>query len=103
MGRLRSPLAQFIVHALMVRDALARSRGKQEGSKMPPRSKLRSFDRSKMSLELQRAVAKAEECAKLAGSATNAEDRAYYQRMHRKWVGITEGWRTIAGIDKTQR
>jgi hypothetical protein len=70
---------------------------------MPPRSKLRSFNRSKMSLELQRALAKAEECAKLAGSANNAEDRAYYERMHRKWVGITEGWRTIAGIDKTQR
>jgi hypothetical protein len=50
--------------------------------------------------EIQQALAKAEECARKAALAKTAEDRDYYDRMHRKWLGIADGWRVIDGIDK---
>ena len=53
--------------------------------------------------QLQQALAKTEAYMKLAASAQKAEDRAYYERMYRKWLGIADGWRMIANIDKTQR
>jgi hypothetical protein len=50
--------------------------------------------------EVKQALAKAEECAKLAASAKSFKDRDYYERMQRKWFGIAEGWRVIDEIDK---
>jgi hypothetical protein len=47
------------------------------------------------------ALAKAKECAKLAAAAITKKDRDYYERMHRKWLGVAEGWRVITEIDKT--
>jgi hypothetical protein len=51
--------------------------------------------------EVKQALAKAEECAKRAAAAKTKKDRDYYERMHRKWLGIAEGWRVITEIDKT--
>jgi hypothetical protein len=51
--------------------------------------------------EVKQALAKAEECAKLAASAKSFRDRDYYERMRRKWLGIADGWRVIAEVDKT--
>jgi hypothetical protein len=50
--------------------------------------------------EVKQALAKAEECAKKAALAKTPKDRAYYERMHRKWLGIAEGWRVIVEVDK---
>jgi hypothetical protein len=50
--------------------------------------------------EVQQAMAKAEEYARKAALSKTAEDRDYYDRMYRKWLGIAEGWRVIDGIDK---
>jgi hypothetical protein len=51
-------------------------------------------------LEIKQALAKAEECARLAASAKTFKDRVYYERMHRKWLGLAEGWRVIVEVDK---
>jgi hypothetical protein len=51
-----------------------------------------------MSEEAQLAVAKVEENAKLAAQARTNEDREYYERMRRKWLGIADGWRVIDEI-----
>jgi hypothetical protein len=48
--------------------------------------------------EVKQALAKAEECAKKAALAKTAKDREYYDRMHRKWLGIADGWRLIDEI-----
>ncbi len=40
-------------------------------------------------------MAKAEENATRARSAKTAQDREYYERMSRKWLGIAEDWRVI--------
>jgi hypothetical protein len=58
------------------------------------------FDRLNDTLEVKRALAKAEECAKLAALAKTAKDRDYYDRMRRKWLGIADGWRVIDEIDE---
>jgi hypothetical protein len=50
--------------------------------------------------EIKQALAKAEECARKAALSKTAKDRDYYDRMHRKWLGIADGWRVIDGIDK---
>jgi hypothetical protein len=50
--------------------------------------------------EIKQALAKAEEFARKAALAKTAKDRDYYDRMHRKWLGIADGWRVIDGIDK---
>ena len=50
--------------------------------------------------EVKQALAKAEECARLAASAKTFKDRDYYERMHRKWLGLADGWRVIDGIAK---
>jgi hypothetical protein len=41
--------------------------------------------------EVKQALAKAEECAKKAALAKTPKDRAYYERMQRKWLGIADG------------
>jgi hypothetical protein len=51
--------------------------------------------------EVKQALAKAEECAKKAALAKIKEDKDYYERMRRKWLGIAEGWRVIDDIGKT--
>jgi hypothetical protein len=51
-------------------------------------------------LEVKQALAKAEECAEKAALAKTAEDRNYYDRMRRKWLGIAEGWRVIDEVDQ---
>jgi hypothetical protein len=50
--------------------------------------------------EIKQALAKAEECARKAALAKTAKDRDYYDRMHRKWLGIADRWRVIDEIDK---
>jgi hypothetical protein len=45
--------------------------------------------------EVKQAVAKAEENATRGRSAKTAQDREYYERMSRKWLGIAEDWRVI--------
>jgi hypothetical protein len=50
--------------------------------------------------EVKQALAMAEECAKKAALAKTPKDRAYYERMQRKWLGIAEGWRVIVQVDK---
>jgi 3-methyladenine DNA glycosylase AlkD len=50
--------------------------------------------------EVKQALAKAEECARLAASAKTLKDRDYYDRMCRKWLGIADGWRVIDELDK---
>jgi hypothetical protein len=51
--------------------------------------------------EVKRALVKAEECAKQAALAKTAKDRDYYERMRRKWLGIANGWRVIAEVNKS--
>jgi hypothetical protein len=50
--------------------------------------------------EVKQALAKAEECARKAAIAKTAKDRDYYNRMHRKWLGLADGWRVIDEVDK---
>jgi hypothetical protein len=50
--------------------------------------------------EVEQALAKAEECAKLAASAKTPKVRDYYERMRREWLGVANGWRVIDQIDK---
>ena len=52
--------------------------------------------------EVVQALAKAEEYARLAVSAKTAKDRNYYERLRRKWLGLAEGWRFIAEIDRSR-
>jgi hypothetical protein len=49
--------------------------------------------------ELRDAIAKIQEYRALAVQATNAKERAYYERMSLKWQGIADGWRTILEVD----
>ena len=49
--------------------------------------------------EVEQAMAKASDYATLAGLTQAADKRDYYLRMERKWLGIAEGWRVIAGVD----
>jgi hypothetical protein len=50
--------------------------------------------------EVLEALAKAEECAQKAAIAKTKEERNYYERMRRKWLGIADGWRVIDEVDK---
>jgi hypothetical protein len=52
--------------------------------------------------EVVEALAKVEEYAKLAAGAETDKDRLFYERMRQKWLGIADGWRVIADIDKTR-
>jgi hypothetical protein len=52
--------------------------------------------------EVKQALGKAHEYAKLAAEAVDPRKREYFLRMERKWLGIADGWRVIAGVDKTQ-
>jgi hypothetical protein len=52
--------------------------------------------------EVIQALAKAEEYARLADSAKNANDRNDYERLRRKWLGIADGWRVITEIDASR-
>jgi hypothetical protein len=53
-------------------------------------------------LEVIQALAKAEEYARLAESAKNANDRNDYERLRRKWLGIADGWRVITEFDASR-
>jgi hypothetical protein len=53
-------------------------------------------------MALQQALDKADHYLALAASAKNSEDRAYNERMHRKWLGLANGWRMINNVDKKQ-
>jgi hypothetical protein len=50
--------------------------------------------------EVKQALAKAEENVARARSAKTAQDREYYERMSRTWLGIAHAWRVIADVDK---
>jgi len=50
--------------------------------------------------EVRQALAKAEQNAAHARSSRTREDRDYYERMSRKWLGIAKGWRVIADVGK---
>ena len=52
--------------------------------------------------EVGEAMAKAQEYANLAALAKTAKDRNYYERLRRKWLGLAEGWRFIAEIDRSR-
>ena len=60
----------------------------------------RSYVPGPMSEQVKQAVAKAEENAKLAAQSKIENDRDYYERMQRKWLGIAEGWRFIDEVDQ---
>jgi hypothetical protein len=60
----------------------------------------KSHTRGSMSDQLKQAIVKAQENAKLAAKAKTEKDRNYYDRMHRKWMGIADGWRVIDEIDQ---
>jgi len=49
--------------------------------------------------EVRQALTKAEEYAGLASSAPSPDERAYYDRMSRKWLGIADGWRVITEFE----
>jgi hypothetical protein len=51
--------------------------------------------------EVKQALGKAQEYAKLAAEALDPRKREYFLRMERKWLGIADGWRVIANVDKT--
>jgi hypothetical protein len=51
--------------------------------------------------EVKQALAKGEENAARARSAKTAQDREYYERMSRTWLGIAHAWRVIADVDRT--
>ena len=48
--------------------------------------------------ELRDAVAKAKEFAALAEAENNPKQKAFYDRMSRKWQGIADGYRFIVEI-----
>jgi len=48
--------------------------------------------------EIEKALSKAAEYEKMAAAAKSKADRDRYERMHRKWLGIAEGWRFINDI-----
>ena len=48
--------------------------------------------------EVRDAVAKAKEFAALAEAENNAKQKAFYERMSRKWQGIADGYRFIVEI-----
>lgn len=52
--------------------------------------------------EVKQALTKAQEYGKLAAEAVEPRKREYFLRMERKWLGIADGWRVIASVDKTQ-
>ena len=45
--------------------------------------------------EVKEAMSKAAEYERLASSAKTNEERDYYDRMHRNWLGLANGWRFI--------
>jgi hypothetical protein len=51
--------------------------------------------------EVKHAFAKAEQYAARAVSAKDSQERERCERMRRKWLGIADGWRVIAEVDKT--
>jgi len=51
--------------------------------------------------EVKQALAKAEEYAARAAFAKDSQERERCERMRRKWLGIADGWRVIAEVDKT--
>ncbi len=51
--------------------------------------------------EVKQALAKAEEYAARAVSVKDSQERERCERMRRKWLGIADGWRVIAEVDKT--
>jgi hypothetical protein len=48
--------------------------------------------------EVVEAMTKAAEYEALASSAKTKEDRDHYEKMQRKWLGVADGWRFIAGV-----
>ena len=50
--------------------------------------------------ELEAALAKVEEHSQAMATAKNSDERAWHDRMRRKWMGLAEGWRMISEIDK---
>jgi hypothetical protein len=53
-----------------------------------------------VSPEVLEALSKAEEYAQLAASASTEKERAFYERMRGKWLGIADGWKVIDSVDK---
>jgi hypothetical protein len=58
--------------------------------------------RSSEAPEVIQALAKADEYARLAESAKNANERNDYELLRRKWLGIADGWRVITEIDASR-
>jgi hypothetical protein len=50
--------------------------------------------------EVAQALQKAQEYADKAAAAKTPKQRAEYERLWRKWVGIADGWRVIVEVDK---
>jgi hypothetical protein len=48
--------------------------------------------------DVTQALAKAEYNAARARSAKTDQDREYYERMGRTWLGIAQAWRVIADV-----
>jgi hypothetical protein len=53
-----------------------------------------------VSPEVFEALSKAEEYARLAASAPTSRERAFYERMRGKWLGIADGWKFIDSVGK---
>jgi hypothetical protein len=73
----------------------------KQGAPSGRRNPLRAASRLDDAPEFKQAVAKAAEYADRAAAAKDPELRDYYFRMHRKWLGIAEGWRLITDIEKS--
>lgn len=50
--------------------------------------------------EVLEALSKAEEYAHLAASASTERERAFYERMRGKWLGIADAWKVIDSVGK---
>jgi len=48
--------------------------------------------------EVKQALAKAEEYAARAATATTFTQRDYYERLNRKWLAIADSWRVITSV-----
>jgi|SRR5262245_21730938 hypothetical protein len=51
--------------------------------------------------DVAQAHSKAREYELLAAAALDPEEKNYYERISRKWLGIADGWRVISEIDKS--
>lgn len=82
------------------KEASSRMPNKEASSRGHDRIGLVGKQADVVSPEVFEALSKAEEYARLAASAPTAKERAFYERMGRKWLGIADGWKFIDSVGK---